>query len=233
MLWAREYRYSVIGCMLMSDDVADRTLRASRLILASHSPRRLALMREYGYKCEVVEPHIPEPASLGEGLTPDQRAQALSYFKARSVATLITDGVILAGDTVVSLSGRVFGKPVDRDDARIILSALSGTTHDVITGVTLLDASTEARLIQHDLTAVTMKQMSEAQLEAYLDTGAWAGKAGAYGIQDHGDAFIERVEGSFTNVVGFPMELVARMLGQWGIQAGEDPAGPTTRITDP
>ncbi|UCC32328.1 MAG: Maf family protein, partial [Phycisphaerales bacterium] len=120
--------------MLVSDDVADRTLRASRLILASHSPRRAALMRDYGYEFEVIKPHIPEPASLGEGLTPEQRAQALSYFKARSAAPIVEEGVILAGDTVVSLSGRVFGKPVDRDDARTVLSTLSGTTHDVITG---------------------------------------------------------------------------------------------------
>jgi len=189
-------------------------------------------MREHGYEFQVIEPHIAEPVSLGVGLAPERRAQALSYFKARSVATLITNGVILAGDTVVSLSGQVFGKPADRDDARTILSALSGTTHDVITGVTLLHASTGDRLIQHDITAVTMKPMSRAQLEAYLDTGAWAGKAGAYGIQDHGDAFIERIEGSFTNVVGFPMELVARMLDQWGIQAGHNPANPTSQSID-
>ncbi len=114
-----------------------------------------------------------------------------------------------------------------------ILSALSGTTHEVITGVTLLNAATGARLIDHDVTAVTMKAMPEPDLEAYLATDGWRGKAGAYGIQDRGDAFIERIDGSFTNVVGFPMELVSRMLSRWGL-AGHDaptdaPQPPPTR----
>ncbi len=121
----------------------------------------------------------------------------------------------------------MFGKPLDRDDARTILSNLSGTTHRVITAVTLLDATTGRRLIRHDSTAVTMKPLSDNQLEAYLDTGAWAGKAGAYGIQDRGDAFVESIDGSFTNVVGLPMELLGRMLADWGIQSAKVPAQPT------
>jgi septum formation protein len=199
----------------------------ARLILASVSPRRAALMREYGYTFEVVEPPMHEPDHLTGETTPAQQAEALSYFKARSVATLIEEGTILAGDTVVALEDRMFGKPLDRDDARTILSNLSGTTHRVITAVTLLDATTGRRLIRHDATAVTIKPMSDPQLEAYLDTGAWAGKAGAYGIQDRGDAFIESIDGSFTNVVGLPMELLSRMLTDWGIQSAKVPAQPT------
>ena len=189
-----------------------------RLILASASPRRVSLMREYGFEVEVIKPPLEEPVCLGEDLTPAQQAEALSYFKARSVATLVGEGLILAGDTIVSLSGRIFGKPLDRDDARAILSALAGTTHHVITGVTLLDAATGVRLVRHDSTAVTMRHLSTHELEAYLDTGAWRGKAGAFGIQDHGDPFVERIDGSFTNVVGLPMELISRMLGEWDAQ---------------
>ncbi len=209
----------LIGSVSVSNDPGNKTPRDSRLILASASPRRVRLMGEYGYTVEVIKPLLEEPAALCEGLTPAEQAEAFSHFKAKSVATLVTEGVILAGDTIVSLNDRVFGKPADRDGARAILSALTSTTHDVITGVTLIDASTGGRLIRHDATAVTMKPMSVDQLEAYLDTGAWAGKAGAYGIQDHGDAFIERIDGSFTNVVGFPMELIGHMLSEWGIHA--------------
>ncbi len=197
-----------------------------RLILASASPRRLSLMREYGYVVEVVQPPLREPNDAAHTLPPAQQAEALSYFKARSVNAIFDSGWILAGDTIVSLHGRVFGKPVDRDDARRILSTLAGTTHKVITGVTLLDASTGRRLIRHEVTAVTMKALTGDELDAYLASDAWQGKAGAYGIQDRGDAFIDRIDGSFTNVVGFPMELVGRLLGAWGF---EPPGGPVTQ----
>ena len=195
------------------------TGKPQTLILASASPRRVTLLRQHGYEVQVVEPPMEEPESLHEDLSPAEQAEALSYFKAASVSALFCEGVILAGDTIVTLEGRVFGKPVGRGDARAILTTLAGTTHHVITGVTLLDCATRTRLIEHDSTAVTMKPMSQAQLDAYLDTGAWTGKAGAYGIQDRGDALIEEIDGSFTNVVGLPMELVGRMLSEWGIEA--------------
>ena len=207
----------------MSHSLSGTQATPRPLILASASPRRVKLMREYGFEVQVIEPPLKEPGALREGLTPAQQAEALSYFKARGVATLVDQGLILAGDTLVSLAGRVFGKPVDHEDARAILSALSGTTHHVITGVTLLDASTGARLVRHGATAVTMKPLSGGELEAYLDTGAWQGKAGAYGIQDRGDPFVEEIDGSFTNVVGLPMELVTRMLAECGIQCDKAP----------
>jgi septum formation protein len=175
-------------------------------------------MRKHGYDIEVIAPPLEEPAELGEDLPPEQLAEALSNFKAQAVAAVVREGLILAGDTVVSLGRRVFGKPLDRDHARAILSALAGTTHHVITGITLLEAASGKRLIRHERTTVTMKPMFAVEIGAYLDTGAWEGKAGAYGIQDCGDAFVERVEGSFTNVVGLPMELVAEMLGEFGIK---------------
>ena len=191
-----------------------------RLILASASPRRAALMREHGFAVEIIHPAVDERNEVQAGADPTRLAEALSAIKARNVAAKLEDGWILAGDTVVSLGDRVYGKPVDRRDARRILSTLSGTTHQVITAVTLLDAATGAELTRHDTTAVTMRSLSDDELEAYLDTGAWTGKAGAFGIQDRGDSFIDRIDGSFTNVVGFPMELVAAMLADWGYNPG-------------
>ncbi len=201
----------------MMTEALNSTGGVSRLILASVSARRALLLREHGYVFDVIEPPLDEPDHLADQASPVQRAEALSYFKARSVASLVDSGTILAGDTIVSLRDQIFGKPIDREDAKRILSSLSGTTHQVITAVTLLDATTGKRLIRHDTTAVTMKQLSEAEIETYLDTGAWAGKAGAYGIQDRADSFITSTHGSFTNVVGLPMELVGRMLTDWGL----------------
>lgn len=189
----------------------------TRLILASASPRRRELLREHGYVAEVIVPPFKEPTAADRNLPPAHLAQALSHFKAQAVAMSVGEGMILAGDTIAAQGSDVFGKPIDRADAKQILTALSGTTHRVITGVTLLDAATGERAIAHDATQVTMRRLSPDELDAYLDSGAWRGKAGAFGIQDRDDPFVERIEGSFTNVVGFPMELIERMLQDWGI----------------
>jgi len=203
----------------MAGSRRDVPVSRPRLILASASPRRAELLREHGYAFEIMASPLPEPVQFLPGLSPVERAEASSEFKARSVAKLVAAGWVLAADTIASLGGRVFGKPVDRDDARRILQSLPGTTHQVITGVTLLDASDGSTVTDHDSTDVTMRRLSEREIEDYLDSGAWEGKAGAYGIQDQGDAFVERIDGSFTNVVGLPMELVKRMLDEFARNA--------------
>lgn len=187
------------------------------LILASQSPRRATLLREAGIAFEVIPPREDEPGMEDWRFTPAEFAQSASYFKARCVGTKHPDRLVLGADTVVALGGRMFGKPADRDDARRILSTLAGTTHEVITGVTLIHPARSRRLIQHEVTRITMRSLSDAELEGYLDSGEWEGKAGAYGIQDRADAFVERTDGSFSNVVGLPVELVGRMLEQFGI----------------
>lgn len=183
-----------------------------RLILASASPRRASLLTEHGYQFEVIVPPVEEPTNLSPDLSPADLAQALSYFKARSVAETHTDSLILAADTIAAKDGQVFGKPTDVDDARRILGEITGTTHDVITGVTLLDYANGERQIDHVVTSVTMRSLTDRELQDYLDSNAWEGKAGAYGIQDHGDRFVTELAGSFTNVVGLPMELVNQWL---------------------
>jgi septum formation protein len=187
-----------------------------RLILASASPRRAELLRKHGYDFRIIEPPHQEPSYEDDNLTPAQHAEALSHFKAASVAPRLLEGWVLGADTLTVLGGEVFGKPKDRADARRILQLLGGTIHQVITGVTLLDAPSRRRLIRHDITAVTMRALSAAQLETYLDSNEWQGKAGAYGIQDSADEFVDHIKGSFTNVVGLPMELLDEMLREFG-----------------
>jgi len=188
----------------------------ARLILASESPRRAELLRQYGYRFDVIRPPLPEPATLPGCTSPIAVAEALGYFKARSVAAHLITGIVLGADTVSALHGCIFGKPRDRADAARILSALMGTTHQVITGLGVVDATSMRRRIVHEVTDVTMRAMSRAELDAYLDSGAWVGKAGAYGIQDHGDRFVTMCQGSFTNVVGLPMELTTDLLAEFG-----------------
>lgn len=184
-----------------------------RLILASGSPRRLALLREAGHAFDVSPPPIAEPNEDLSSLSPAARAEALAYFKARSVAERQPCAWVLAADTIVALDGTVLGKPADVEDARRMLGMLSGTRQAVITGVALLGPCGR-RLIASDTTYVTMRRFADDELEEYVHSGEWEGKAGAYAIQETADRFVTRVEGSFTNVVGLPMELVERMLAE-------------------
>ena len=187
------------------------------LILASQSPRRSQLLREAGIRFNVVSPRFDEPDPAGWLGGPEFYAESTSYGKANSVVGDHPAGVVLGADTIVALDGQILGKPADRDDARRILGTLSGSTHKVITGVTVLSPTDYREITRHAITQVTMRRMSDAELNAYLDGGQWQGKAGAYGIQDDGDPFVTLVDGSFSNVVGLPVELVLELLAEVGI----------------
>jgi septum formation protein len=192
---------------------------ANNLLLASSSPRRRALLSQAGIDYEVVSPPLEEPAELNSLLAPAQLAEALAYFKARSVAERRDGCPVLGADTICAADGHILGKPADADEARWMLRKLSAAPHYVITGVAVLrDDPDHTRLIASDATRITMKPMTDRDVEDYIATGEWEGKAGAYAIQETADRYVTDVSGSFTNVVGLPVELVARMLRQVGIQ---------------
>lgn len=180
------------------------------LVLASSSPRRRELLREAGYQFVVVEPPIPEPDDLVPHLDPAQQAEALAYFKARSVFDDCGDRCVLGADTVVACGPAILGKPTDEADARRMLSMLSGSRHRVITGVALLTPG-RTRMIASETSWVVMRPISPAEIDQYIASQEWQGKAGAYAIQETADRFVQKVEGSFTNIVGLPLELVERM----------------------
>ncbi len=184
-----------------------------RLILASRSPRRRQLLAELGIGFEIVAPRIAEPMTSPVRLPPAELAEAWAYFKAACVYTDHTDDFVLGADTLVSLDGRVFGKPADAHEARHMLEALSGSRHEVITGVALLGPGLR-RLIASATTKITMRPMSRREIDGYIATGEWQDKAGAYAIQETADRYVEKIEGSFTNVVGLPLELTERMINQ-------------------
>ncbi|MCK6485244.1 MAG: septum formation protein Maf [Phycisphaerae bacterium] len=199
----------------LQPETAPLRLQPEPLVLASGSPRRRELMQSAGYRFEVRAPLLNEPNEVAAHLPPAPHAEALAYFKACSVADAVPDSVVLGADTIVELDGRTIGQPRDRDDARRILSLISGNVHRVITGVALLKADHGRRLIQHDVTVLRMRPMSQEEMTAYLDGGEWQGKAGAYAIQESGDRFVEVLQGSLSNVVGLPMELLERMIQAW------------------
>jgi len=184
-----------------------------RLVLASNSLRRRDLLRQAGYRFDVRPPPVGE-AGVKEGGHPGPYAESLAYLKAMAAieAHGLTDGLVLGADTVVESGGRFLGKPADEADARRILSGLSGTEHRVVTGLALVDLETGRRLLAHDVTRIRMAVMSPDEIEAYVASGEAMGKAGAYAIQETGDRWVEEVDGSFTNVVGLPMELLERMI---------------------
>ena len=197
------------------DTAADTS--TSRIILASSSPRRRQLLRDGGFDFQAITPPFHEPAGgLLSKLPPSQQAESLAYFKARAVADQFPEAVVLGADTVVAAAdGQVLGKPDGPQQARKMIEHLSGTRHAVITGVALLGPKPR-RHIASATSYVTMRKMTAAQIQDYIDSGKWQGKAGAYGIQEPADEFIDSVEGSLTNVMGLPMELVRQMIAMAG-----------------
>jgi septum formation protein len=197
----------------------------SELVLASSSPRRSDLLRSAKVPFVAVSPPIDEPSPSGPALSPAAVAEALAFFKARSVRDRKREGWVLGADTLVALDGEILGKPASASHAWRMLRALSGSRHAVITGVALLGPDGQ-RLIRSQTTYVTLREMSDAEVQAYIDSGEWRGKAGAYAIQETADRYVLRVEGSFSNVVGLPMELLAAMLAEARIAShAENPEG--------
>jgi septum formation protein len=181
-----------------------------RLILASESPRRRQLLEEAGYQLEVEPSGIEEPAPEA-GESPAAYAAQLAWRKAAAVAGRRQNGVILAADTVCVVGNRILNKPFDRDDAEQMIRLQEGRETDVLSGICLYDARRREWVGAIDLSVVFFKPLSRKERELYLDSGRWQGKSGGYGVQDH-DPFVSVIRGSFSNVVGLPMERLAGLL---------------------
>lgn len=188
--------------------------RPRQLILASASPRREELLRELGLSFTVVPSGLPEELPPGP---PGESVRALALAKARAVAGRIGSGVVLGADTVVVLGGVILGKPADPEDARRMLCALSGQTHEVITGVGLVEAPARREASAAVVTRVRMGQYGDDEIEAYLATDEPYDKAGAYAIQGAGSRLVAHVDGCYTNVVGLPLSTTRRLLAEWGL----------------
>jgi nucleoside triphosphate pyrophosphatase len=198
----------------MPRDPQPSTSAAPRLVLASGSARRVNLLRSIGVPFRQLVPDVDESPRPGE--TAERCAARLAAAKAQAAAAS-GPGVYLAADTLVVLDGETIGKPRDPAHAIEILGRLSGRPHVVVTAVTMLDVPSGRRRDALETSRVWIKSLDPRDVESWVASGEAMDKAGAYAIQTHGDRFVERVEGSFTNVVGLPMERVVPLLVEFGI----------------
>ncbi len=176
-------------------------IEQQRIILASQSPRRIQLLRDLGLNFEIHPAAIKE--TIPPGADPIELARKLAYEKAHAVYQRVGGDLVIAADTLVTLEGHIFPKPESVADATRMLQTLQGTTHEVITGLALITPQT--LILDHGITRVTFYPMSDAEIAFYLTTQEPFDKAGAYAIQGKAAVFIEKIEGDFFNVVGFPV----------------------------
>ena len=178
------------------------------MILASASPRRLALLQQLGYAPEVLATAVDETPRPGE--TPGALAQRLAHSKALAAAVAKPEAIILAADTVVALGDRAFGKPCNFDEAMQMYTVLGGLWHQVHTAIAVLhQGQVDVRLCS---SAVRLRPLSSAEMRAYWDTGEPVDKAGAYAVQGIGAVFVSGLQGSYSGVMGLPLFETAEML---------------------
>lgn len=181
-----------------------------RFILASASPRRKQLLQEMGLKFKIIPSTIQE--KIDSALTPSQLVKKLALQKAGEIARQFQGKkqIIIGADTIVVRQGEILGKPRDPRHARQILNKLSGSVHFVYTGVAVIDTWTDKKVVAYEKTRVKMKKLSTDEIQYH--SGRHLDKAGAYAVQEEKDAFIEKIDGCYFNVVGLPIQLLKRML---------------------
>ena len=191
-----------------------------RLTLASGSSGRRWLMQQAGYDFTILPSQIPEPTEARLGDCRHYVAE-LAWLKAAAVAAQVTDTLVIAADTVGWLNGRVVGKPDDESHARQIIQSLSGTVHELWTGVCLWLRPGDWQFTWQERSLVRMKALTSAEIDAYLQTRKWEGCSGAYAIELPTDPYLSVEEGSISNVIGLPMESLDTAL-QWMAKMGQN-----------
>jgi len=186
-----------------------------KIILASTSPRRAALLKQLGIPFRSVDSHYKE--TIDRKLTPDKNARNISFCKALAVAKKYPNCLIIAADTLVAFEGKILGKPYTVPRALKMLRSLSGHTHSVITGLTLLDTSTGKVLTKTATTKIRVRKLSDAEIRAYVKSGETLDKAGAYAVQGLGISIVEKISGDYYNVVGLPLHELVTGLKEFGI----------------
>jgi len=185
-----------------------------RLILASQSPQRRKLLEDAGYSFDVIAPHPSAESGIRRGETPNELVTRFAKQKAADVASRIDEGIVLACDTVAECGGQILGKPRDVQHARQMLQLLSGRIHHVYSGICLWERPTDRVVERVAVTKLRMEKLAGGELERYLDSKAWAGKAGAFGYQE-GPDWLKIIMGSESNVIGLPMEQLREMLAEF------------------
>lgn len=188
-----------------------------RIILASKSPRRKQLLEQIGLKFEVRESEYEE--DMTAMADPIRLVKFLALKKAEAVAQYYTDAIVIGADTFVIFEGKFIGKPKDRADAQRMLRTLSGKTNIIITGFAVIDTSTGKVVNDYDQAEVTIKELTNEDIENYINTGEPMDKAGAFGIQGVGAVIVEKVDGDYHNIMGLPLSRLYSELKEFGIDA--------------
>lgn len=186
----------------------------TRFILASASPRRVEILRTLGLDFAVRASDIEEKLIQGE--SPQHYVMRAATAKAEAVARDFQSGIVIAADTEVVIDGLPLGKPEDGEDAARMLRAISGRWHAVMTGVAVVDVESGRSAVDHEKTLVRFRDLSDAEIGAYVASGEPSDKAGAYAIQGRGMLFVTEIAGNYQNVVGLPVPLLERLVRQIG-----------------
>lgn len=185
-----------------------------KIILASSSPRRIEFLQKYNLNPVIVKAEIQEKTMEGE--RPEQIAMALAFEKASWVSNKFKDGEIIIGaDTIVVFEDEILGKPKDEDDAFRMLKTLNGKEHRVITGICIIKANTNIKLIDFESTLVKFRKLTDEKILNYIHTNEPMDKAGAYGIQGFGQILVEKIDGCYSNVVGLPIGKLDNILNKY------------------
>ena len=181
-------------------------------ILASASPRRKTLLAQAGYDFKVIVSGIDESLFDYAGIEPGQYAKKLALAKAKDVARRYPDEIVIGADTIAELDDEIIGKARTQDHADEIIGKLFSRPHKVITAIAIVCVAKKIEMVEADTTIVYPKKLTASQIASHLKSGGWKDKAGAYAIAETGDEFVERIDGSITNVMGLGMELFREML---------------------
>jgi septum formation protein len=174
------------------------------IVLASQSPRRIGLLRQIGLDPQIIPSNISEEFQIP--LSPAENAIQLALMKANEVAAKCKNAIVVGADTIVVLGNELLAKPNNENEAKRMLTLLSGKTHTVVTGFALVDSPTGRSIVDYSMTHVTFRVLPADEIREYVAGGSPMDKAGAYGIQDdYGAVFVTRIEGCYYNVVGFPL----------------------------
>lgn len=186
-------------------------LKIPRLILASASPRRATLLSQIGLTFEVYPSNIQEPLRH-DNVSPEVVTQQLALLKSKDVAKRYTEGIVIGADTLVSFEKELLGKPQNDKHALQMLTKLSDNCHSVVTGVSLINLKENREITWSEITKVYFRKIPKDEILYYINSGEASDKAGAYGIQGRGAAFVKRIEGCYFNVVGLPLASLVQQI---------------------
>lgn len=182
-----------------------------KIILASQSPRRIELLKQFGMPFESIPSHIEEVTDVTD--LPEKTVMSLAYLKAREISIAHKDALVIASDTLV-YAAKPLGKPSNRDEAFEMLNELKGKTHEVFTGVALIHEQLQKKIVFYEKTLVEFNDLTETQILKYIETGEPLDKAGAYGIQGLGSVLVKSIHGDYYNVMGLPLSHLNQQLKQ-------------------